>query len=156
MIRMKIPLLIRKYSEGLKPFCELHIRYTPSTGRPVRGVCHAFVDTGSPITFISQTDANRLNIQPSKVSSRTMRIGGSPVLMYSVKNMKIKVMCEDNKTICDLSLPTIGLALPIPNNTQSIKNAKTLPSIIGVDMLKYHKLALYFDVANDISYLEKH
>ena len=118
------------------------------------GIYHAFVDTGSPVTFISQTDANRLNIH-SYSGCRTMRIGGSPILMCSIKNMKVKVMCDDNKTTYDISLPTIGLALPILNNTQSIKNAKTLPSIIGVDMLMYHKLALFFDVANDYAYLEK-
>ena len=149
---MKIPLTIRTYSEGPKPFGELHVRYNPSRGRTVRGLFQAFVDTGSPFTFIGQTDALRLGIAPSG-TPRTVRIGGSPVNVFPIKNMTIKVMSDDDK-ICDISMPEIGLAMPLENNRLSRENTSTLPSIIGVDLLKHHKLAFFFDVCNDISYLE--
>jgi len=32
---------------------------------------------------------------------------------------------------------------------------KAIPSVIGADLLKQHRLALYFDACNGISYLEK-
>lgn len=82
-------------------------------------------------------------------------MGGAPILSYEIKGVQLKVLCEDKKTAYDISLPAVGVLKPITNNEQSMKVAGRIPSIIGVDLLKHHRLALYFDAVNDISYLEK-
>jgi predicted aspartyl protease len=148
---MKIPLDVRTYAEGLKPFVLVYIRMPK---QKIHGAMYPFVDTGSPYTLISKTDADRLRIRVSG-HPRTILLGGAPILSYEIKGIQLKVLCEDKKTACDISLPTIGVLKPIPNNEQSMKVVGTIPSIIGVDLLKYHRFALYFDATNNISYFEK-
>ncbi|MCX6664951.1 MAG: hypothetical protein NT038_02655 [Euryarchaeota archaeon] len=74
---------------------------------------------------------------------------------YELKGVQLKVLCDDKKTVYDLSIPVAGVLKPLPNNSQSIKIAGTIPRIIGVNLLKHHRFALYFDAWNEISYLEK-
>lgn len=148
---MKIPLDVRTYAEGLKPFITTYIRIPKQR---IRGAMYPFVDTGSPYTLISKTDADRLRIRVFG-HPRTILLGGAPILSYETKGVQLKVLCEDKKTAYDISLPALGILKPIPNNEQSMRVVGTIPSIIGVDLLKHHRLALYFDAINDISYLEK-
>ena len=81
---MKIPLTIRSYANGPKPFAEIHISNTPREGRRSFGVISAFVDTGSADTFISMTDALRLNIKPVGEGRRVL-IGGYAVKLHEIK-----------------------------------------------------------------------
>jgi len=150
---MKIPLTLRKYSEGVKPYCALHFSYDPPYGRKSRGHVDAFVDTGSSFTSICQTDAKRLSLVPT-ATPRQIRIGGSLVNYHPVQHSSVKVICDDKTTIYDVSIPTVYVTLPIPNNARSLECAPYLPSIIGTDFLIQNKLALYFDPARGIAYLE--
>jgi len=70
---MKIPLDVRTYAEGLKPFITLYIRIPK---QKVHGAMYPFVDAGSPYTLISKTDADRLHIRVSG-HPRTILLGGS-------------------------------------------------------------------------------
>jgi hypothetical protein len=149
---MKIPLTVRTYSEGLKPFCGVHFSYTPPHGRKIWGTFDAFVDTGSPYTFISKTEALKMNLTSDK-GGQQVSIGGAPVLLHPIKNPSFKVFCED-KTICDVGIPVVNIALPIENNKNSQAVASKLPSIIGMDLLIHNKLALFFDPSRGIAYLE--
>lgn len=148
---MRIPLDVRTYAEGLKPFLIVSVRIPKQN---IHGSIYPFVDTGSPYTLISKTDADRLRIQISG-HPRTILLGGAPIFSYELRNVHLKVLCEDKKTVCDISLPTVGVLKPIPNNSFSLKVAGTLPSIIWVDLLKYHKFALYFDAYSETAYFEK-
>lgn len=153
---MKIPLAVRMHSEGLKPFVAAHLKIPEQKvrGSTVRGLISPFVDTGSPFTIISQTDAERLRIRVSG-NPRRIWLGGAPLHNYELKGVELKVAYEDKKTFCDISIPTVGVALPIPNDANSIKTSKAVPSIIGTDILLHHRLAIYFDICHKISYLEK-
>ncbi len=148
---MRIPLDVRTYAEGLKPFVTVYLRIPHQR---IHGAIYPFVDTGSPYTLISKTDADRLRIKVLG-HPRTILLGGAPIFSYELKGVQLKVLCDDKKTVYDLSLPVAGVLKPLPNNSQSIKIAGTIPSIIGVDLLKHHRFALYFDAWNEISYLEK-
>ena len=153
---MRIPLDVRMYSEGLKPFVTVHLKIPKQKvrGSIIRGIFWPFIDTGSPFTVISQTDAERLRIKYSG-KPRKIWFGGAQLHSYDVKGVELKVVYEDRKTICDISMPTIGVIQPIPNVKLSYDVAKAIPSVIGVDLLKRHRFALYFDAHNEISYLEK-
>ena len=148
---MRILLDVRTYAEGLKPFVTVYIRM-PS--QRVHGAIYPFVDTGSPYTLISKTDADRLRIKVTG-KPRTILLGGAPIFSYELREVQLKTLYEDKRTVCDISLPIVGVLSPIPNNNQSSKIAGTIPSIIGVDLLRYHRFALYFDACNEKSYLEK-
>ena len=154
---MKIPLDVRKHSEGYKPFLTLYVK-VPSQklpgGATVKGIVYSFVDTGSPYTIICENDARRLGIKVHG-KPRMILLGGSQLHSYYMKGVVLKAVCEDKKTVCDLSIPEVGVIQPIPNVPKSIEVSKSIPSIIGVDLLEYHKLALYFDVYNKVAYLEK-
>jgi len=149
---MKIPLIVRTYSEGLKPFCAVHFSYTPPHGRKIWGTFDAFVDTGSPYTFISKTEALKMNLTSNRDGQQVL-IGGAPVLFHPINSPSFKVFCED-KTICDIGIPTIYVALPIKNNKNSQAVASKLPSIIGMDLLIHNKFALFFDPSRGVAYLE--
>lgn len=152
---MKIPLDVRTSSGGPKPFVSVHLKIQSQKVREstVRGVFSAFVDTGSPYTMISELDSVKSRIllmgKPMQVN-----IGGSLLYKYDISGIELKVMCDD-KTTCDIGMPTIGVIRPMPGVARSPETSKSMPSIIGVDVLKYHRLALYFDVCNEIAYLEK-
>lgn len=152
---MKIPLTVRMHLEGLKPFASAHLKipWQKVRGSIVRGRLWPFVDTGSPFTVISQTDAERLRIRYSG-TPRRMWLGGAPLHSYELQGVEFKVDCED-KTLYNISMPTISVVQPIPNDEDSIKTAQALPSIIGVDLLLFHRLAIYFDAYHKMSYLEK-
>lgn len=149
---MKIPLIVRTYAEGKKPFATVSIKIPQS--RTIHGRISPFVDTGSPWTVISKTDADRLHIIISG-TPRTVYLGGAPILSYPLQNVTLKALWENKKSVCDMSMPTIGVIQPIPHHDQSIKSAGSTPSIIGADLLERHRLALYFDIYNEISYLKK-
>jgi hypothetical protein len=87
---MKIPLTVRTYSEGLKPFCGVHFSYTPPHGRKIWGTFDAFVDTGSPYTFISKTEALKMNLTSDK-GGQQVSIGGAPVLLHPIIGMDLLI-----------------------------------------------------------------
>ena len=149
---MKIPLMVRTYSEGLKPFCEVHFAYEPPYGRKVRGIFDAFVDTGSPYTIVCKTDALKMNLN-STGDGRQIYLGGAPILLYPIRSPSLKVICED-KSICNIGIPTVNIALPIEGNKKSVDVAVYLKSIIGVDLLIHNRLALNFDPSRNVAYLE--
>lgn len=153
---MKIPLDVRIYSEGLKPFATVHLKIPGKTlrGSTIRGIFWPFVDTGSPFTAISQIDAQRLRIEVSG-TPRKIWFGGAELYKYDIKDVELKVFCEDKKTICDISVPVIGVIGPIKNNLKSVEVAKSLPSVIGVDLLIHHRFALYFSPSKHVAYLEE-
>jgi len=82
-------------------------------------------------------------------------LGGAPILSYPLRNVTLKALCEDKKSVFNMSMPIVGVIQPIPNHDQSIRSAGSTPSIIGADLLERYRLALYFDICNEISYLEK-
>jgi len=67
----------------------------------------------------------------------------------------LKVICDDKTTICDISLPFVGVIGPIKNNPKSVEVAKSLPSVIGVDLLIHHRFSLHFSPCQHLAYLEK-
>lgn len=46
----------------------------------------------------------------------------------------MKVYCDDNKNICDISLPMVEVVGPFPIILRAFEIAKSLPSVIGVDL----------------------
>jgi len=153
---MKIPLDVRLHSGGLKPFVNIHLKipHQKVRGSTVRGIFSSFVDTGSPFTLISEMDSNKLRIQISGKPT-VIHIGGALLNKYDVTGVELKTICEDKKTICDISIPSIGVIRPVPGVSRSPETSRAIPSIIGVDILKQHRLALYFDVVNEVSFLEQ-
>lgn len=143
-------------SGGPKPFVNVHLKIPSQEvrGSTVRGVFSAFVDTGSPYTMISEMDSLKLRIQLEGTPMQ-VNIGGSLLYKYDVNGVELIVICDDKKTFCNIGMPTVGVIRPMPGVARSPETSKSMPSIIGVDVLKHHRLALFFDVCNEIAYLEK-
>jgi hypothetical protein len=153
---MKIPLDMRMYSEGLKSYATVHLLIPGKKfhNATIRGIFWPFVDTGSPYTVMSQTDAERLHITASGTPSSIL-FGGAELYRYDIKGVVLKVVCDDKHTICDISIPDFSVLRPIQNNSKSIETSKKVPSVIGVDLLIIHKFALYFKPCERIAYLEQ-
>jgi len=149
---MKIPLVVRSYANGLKPFAFIGVKIGKS-----RGWVNGFVDTGSPFTLVSQQDIQRLNIPLRLACSgtpRTINLGGGVIYGYPVSAAQLHILAED-KTPVDISIPTVYLVQPIPNSKHSIEVARGIVSIIGMDVLLAHDLAIWFSPSKQKAYLEK-
>jgi hypothetical protein len=144
------------HTGGLRPFADIHLKipWQKVRGSTVRGIFSAFVDTGSPFTLISENDSIKLRMQ-TKGKPRQIPLAGTLFNMFEIDDVILNALCDDKKTLCDISMPSIGVIRPISNVPRSTEMSKALPSIIGVDLLKHHKLAFYFDAYHQISYLEK-
>ena len=153
---MKIPLDVRTYNEGLMSYATVYLLIPGKKfhNATIRGIFWPFVDTGSPFTVISQTDAERLHITAFD-TPRVILFGGAEQYKYDIKGVVLKVSCEDKHTMYDVSIPNFGVLGPIPNNPKSIQASKRVPSVIGVDLLLIHKFSLYFKPCEHIAYLEQ-
>jgi hypothetical protein len=149
---MKIPLFVRTYANGLKPFAFFALKIGKS-----RGWVNGFVDTGSPFTLVSQKDIQRLNIPLRQVCSSTPRsinLGGGVIYGYPVRGAQLHIL-DEKKTPVDISIPTLYLVQPIPNNKHSEEVARGIVTIIGMDLLMAHDLAIWFSPSQQSAYLEK-
>lgn len=110
------------------------------------------LDTGSPHTIISYSDARRLQIPFSEKNDEIIRIGGGKYRGYSYNKLKALFISEDNKLI-EENLANAKIIRPT-----SIKDEEEIgvfPTIIGTDFLKEKEYKLFCDFAKEDAFLEK-
>jgi hypothetical protein len=73
---------------------------------------------------------------------------------YPVHGALLHILTEE-KTPVDISIPTVYLVQPIPNSKHSVEVARGIVSIIGMDVLLAHDLAIWFSPSKQSAYLEK-
>lgn len=145
---MRIPLTVKTFAEGLKPFASVSFRLQ----RPhVFGFIEVFVDTGSPWTTLSLRDAERImgRFLRSRLAKRgkSIHLGGHKLSGHPIKDVVLRFRDGEGKPVNTIS--------PITYILKGGETAKTVPSIIGVDFLQANNFALYFDPCHKKAYLEK-
>jgi hypothetical protein len=147
---MKFPLYVKTFAEGLKPYAGVSANILN-----IHGGFEAFIDTGSPWTTLSLKDAKRIMGRHiprlSRNTPRHIKIAGETVNSYPIENVSYHLRNEDGES-STFNSPQIYLLKSTTSGRRSAMD--TLPSIIGMDFLIEHNLAIYFDPAHKKAYLE--
>lgn len=151
---MKIPLKLRKRFDEYMTFVSFiirapqhHIRLLPIL---------ALVDSGSPWTSLAPMDSKMLN-----VPVRTLRRATNhPRIMFAGDEFWRLLMTDvelffrdQNGEIVKFELPSVTVLDPI--RRAPAEEYRGIPSVIGVDFIRIHKMALYLDLNKNISFLER-
>jgi len=145
----RIPCHVRRFlSDRFFCFLPFSLRFSHFFG-----YVEALVDTGSPFTVISPTDALRL-----KLPITTMRTG-SPIFLAGyrflncpIEKVHLNFKMEDGQYFStDIKM---GVLVPTKIDRKTLEDIKHIPSLIGNDFLEDQKLALSFNPSSRLAYLE--
>lgn len=146
--KMRFPGAIMKFGPRPAPF----INVTIKRKNRIVGIITALIDTGSPFTAILPSDAEKLRIKVSSRRGSTVRLAGHKFMAIECPNLSIMLKSADGQLI-SFSNPIISiLTLTSPKERKEVQE---IPSIIGNDFLEENGLALFFNPAKRIAYLEK-
>jgi hypothetical protein len=116
-------------------------------GKRLVGNLIFYIDTGSPTSFIGETDARRLQIPYSMLTFKDRALmGGTKIAFADLKNVTIKFIAE--KGLFEIPCNKFKIAKNLR------KKGSSDMSIIGVDFLTTHKLALFVNAHKGIAYFE--
>ncbi|MBI2141451.1 aspartyl protease family protein [Candidatus Woesearchaeota archaeon] len=114
-----------------------------------------YVDTGSPVTFISQSDAFRLHVPVTSLPQLGhTKIGGSTYELRRIREIELLFKTEEEK-LERITLPEFSVLIGTKKAVEEIQEANSIPSLLGTDFLTINKLALYFNPSKGEAYLEK-
>lgn len=146
---MKIPLDIAKN----EPHKGLIFKIIPIKLHPRGfGSVKFFVDTGSPISFLSGDDAIRLNF-PMHILDFTKRgvLMGQSIMLAEIKNVILSFINEKGEHI-EIKPPIFYISKGLRRGKEAIPY---YPSVLGTDFLDSCKLALYYNPSKNITYFER-
>lgn len=148
---VRIPCHVRKFvRERFFPFVPLTVRLPRFFG-----YIEALIDTGSPFTVLSTTDALRLRVPIRKMRGReSVHLAGFHFFNCPLKNPSIRFRTEDAKSV-KIDPPKIGVLIPTKISKKTLQDVKHIPSIMGNDFLEDQRFALYFDPTAKVAYLER-
>ena len=119
------------------------------------GKIEFYVDTGSPETFISQSDAFRLHVPMSSLPFlRNAKIGGSTYELKRIREIELKFKTEEGE-LESITLPEFSVLEGTKRDIKGLQESNSVPSLMGVDFLTVNSLALYFNPSKNTAYLEK-
>lgn len=120
------------------------------------GQVNFFLDTGSPESFFSKSDALRLQIPTNSLTflPEPTRMGGYKYNMRHLGKTTFRVKNSDGK-LESIILPQFAIAECTKKGEDAATEALSFPSIIGIDFLLNNKFILYIDVAGNEAYLKK-
>jgi hypothetical protein len=148
----RIPLTLRKYEGAERLLASAWVRTRLSRlSRPIILV----VDTGSFISTIAYKDALWLQTSMANLrrisSPRKLEIGAGPIWGYPIETTYQFRTTENVKIKLDF---VSYVLVPYSNAEKHLQIAEHIPSIIGLDFLKYHKLKFSLNPAGGEYYLE--
>ena len=118
--------------------------------RPIKFV----LDTGSPESYLSQIDINKLQIPlGNKEVKDKINLGGSQYNTLPLPKFKF-YMLKDNKSVLEKEGLTLYALQSVTTSPSKIQFSQTLPSILGLDFLKEQKLSLHVILTEDMAYLQ--
>jgi len=147
---VKIICHLRKFLRGRYfPFIPFLFKYSRFSG-----MIEALVDTGSPFTVLSTSDALKLKLPITKMrSGEPVSVAGFRFFNHQLNNVTLVFRTEDGK-IFTLSHLKVGVLIPTKIDKKTLEEVKHIPSIIGNDFLEEHRFALHYDPARKLAYLE--
>lgn len=112
------------------------------------------IDTGSPESFISQAEVEKLQIPTkNRPVEGEIDVGGSRFKKIDIQKITLHLLKEGSSAM--LSLSTKLSALKTTKTSEHKKSiAHTLPSILGLDFLMTHNLSLHVFPKEKIAYLQ--
>ncbi len=141
---MRIPLSVEKaYSDRYFAFASYFIQ-VPSlrVDRPLR----ALIDTGSPYTTISPTDALHFQLPIRHWGGgkgvEVVELAGHKFFRHPVDSVSLSF--RDDKNVVVTFNGRIHVLVPTKMDTKTMEDVQVIPSIIGNDFLEDNKLALVF------------
>ena len=150
---MKIPLLILEDKLQVNSIlkCPLFRLY---------GQVVFIVDTGSPLTMLSEGDALKLkvpigNLRDSPIDRKHIYMGGSISEIKLIPKQLDLVFKDDQSKAASVTLPNICVALSTKHDNRHKQIAQGSPSIMGLDFLRDNGFTLVVDPKKNIAYLEK-
>lgn len=146
---------------------ELQIRQIQNTKRIILpliskqprsyGHLDAVIDTGSPKTIISVSDAMRLNIPFKNLTSASpiQGFGKGNIPVLSMEKFPFSIRSGKGKSK-DLITSVVIVDVPTLRKLgeNALNHALSLPTLIGIDFLDASGLKLFVDVKGGIAYLE--
>jgi len=132
------------------PFVSFSIRFSHFFG-----YVEALIDTGSPFTVLSTTDALKLKLPIASMrKGETVLLAGFRFLNVPIQNVRLMFRTENAKSL-SIEIPRLGVLIPTKIDKQMLEDVKHIPSIIGNDFLEDHNFILYFNPSVRIAYLER-
>lgn len=111
------------------------------------------VDTGSPESFFSQAEVRKFNIPMNHLKDKGyVFFGGTKHKVKVASSVKI-IVINDKQEKREFT-HDIGAIETMKKSIKSIQIAEALPSVIGMDFLREHKLSLHVFPSEKIAYLE--
>jgi len=116
----------------------------------------ALVDSGSPWTALAPMDSQFLRI-PIKTLRKAQE---HPKILFAGDVFRrllltdVELVFKDDKgDIVKFEMPSVSVLDPIAK--KPVEEYKGIPSVIGVDFLRLHKMALYLNIHKNIAFLER-
>jgi hypothetical protein len=112
------------------------------------------VDTGTNISMVGYGDAIRMSlpVQSLHVKEPTA-IGGVEVEARVLKNVKLGFRDEDGG-FKRFELPEFFVMFPLTKKREKLEESKTIPSLLGLDFMRSHKLSLFCNPSKELAYFE--
>jgi hypothetical protein len=117
------------------------------------GPIRALLDTGSPTTIVSARDAIRLKIP---ISGAETGFGRGQIPSKRIKSFKFALKSEDNNIkYLEMPVNVVDIAALKSMHQDFQNNALQIPTIIGMDFLRFSKMKLFVDLASHKAKLEE-
>lgn len=150
---MKFNLDLVKTEDSERILLSLLSRQPRSFGKII-GV----IDTGSPKTIISATDAFILKIPINSLES-VMPISGfgrGKIPCKILRNFQIAIKSADDKIrTANITVHIVDISALTKLNQEFAAHAYQIPSVIGLDFLRELDLSLNVNMNKNIAYLEE-
>lgn len=148
---MRIPLTFTERFKQIMLPCLISIPHARIMLRPIEFL----IDTGSNITFLDESDLQRLSISPKLLSPSDkqphLSIGGGTFGLHKINDVRLFLKTQEN-TAFTVDLPKIEVSLGVRKG-DSLKGVGM--SIIGMDFITENKFILFCDTERSEYYLEK-
>lgn len=113
------------------------------------------VDTGSPVSFLSERDVKRFHVPLGFGFEGEIDFGGSRFKQVSLPKITMYLLPElrekDEPLTLSVSLSALKTTKTSPVKVQI---AQTLPSILGLNFLREQKLSLHVILTEELVYLQ--
>ncbi len=146
---MKIPLYLEKEQISTNIIRVSH-------GKKHLGFIKAIIDTGSPVTVISEGDALKMQIPVSNLPSggHHYGLGGSAIELKYMTDITFSMRTVEEKTE-NVHFDQIGISKSAIRDERALRISQAVPSIIGLDFLRDNKFTLHIDLTKNELYLER-
>lgn len=147
----RIPCQVRRqFKDAKMPFVTISVS---SKSPPIRTGTTALLDTGSPYTGMSPRDLLKSRMRMKLAKGETIELAGMKFFAPVMKEAIIRLRTEEGKTL-SYEVDDMRAFVPTRIDDRIMRKAQDIPTIVGVDFLEAHGLALFFDPKAQEAYLE--